>query len=218
MQFIELHGITKSYQNTNVLKGIDITIDQGEIVSITGPSGAGKSTLLNIMGGLDKPDSGTVLFDGTDIAQLNQEQTANFRNRHIGFVFQFHELLPEFTAIENIIIPAVIGGKSKDQAYREAKEILNMLDMEKKSDLRPTQMSGGENQRIAVARALINNPKVILADEPSGSLDSKNRDMLHNLIFKLRQETHQTFVIITHDENLAQKADRTIRLKDGEII
>lgn len=218
MHLIELKGITKSFEGTRVLKGIDLTIEKGEIVSITGPSGAGKSTLLHIMGGLDKPDTGQVIYNGTDIAGFSGKETAMFRNRNIGFVFQFHELLPEFTALENIMMPALIGDCSKSESEKRAMQILEILNLQGKAGNKPAEMSGGENQRIAVARALMNNPQIILADEPSGSLDSGNRSELHNLFFKLREELGQTFVIITHDESLASKADRTIRLRDGRII
>lgn len=218
MHLIELKGITKSFEGTRVLKGIDLTIEKGEIVSITGPSGAGKSTLLHIMGGLDKPDTGQVIYNGTDIAGFSGKETAMFRNRNIGFVFQFHELLPEFTALENIMMPALIGDCSKSESEKRAMQILGILNLQGKAGNKPAEMSGGENQRIAVARALMNNPQIILADEPSGSLDSGNRSELHNLFFKLREELGQTFVIITHDESLASKADRTIRLRDGRII
>ncbi|MCQ2052007.1 MAG: ABC transporter ATP-binding protein [Bacteroidaceae bacterium] len=218
MHLIKLKGITKSFEGTRVLKGIDLTIEKGEIVSITGPSGAGKSTLLHIMGGLDKPDTGQVIYNGTDIAGFSGKETAMFRNRNIGFVFQFHELLPEFTALENIMMPALIGDCSKSESEKRAMQILGILNLQGKAGNKPAEMSGGENQRIAVARALMNNPQIILADEPSGSLDSGNRSELHNLFFKLREELGQTFVIITHDESLASKADRTIRLRDGRII
>lgn len=218
MPLIELKGITKSFDGTPVLKGIDLTIEKGEIVSITGPSGAGKSTLLHITGGLDKPDKGEIFFNGTDIAKLNDKEIAGFRNRNIGFVFQFHELLPEFSALENIMMPALIAGCNKVESQKRAMEILNILNLQNKADNKPAEMSGGENQRIAVARALMNKPQIILADEPSGSLDSQNKNDLHNLFFKLREYFGQTFVIITHDESLASKADRIIRLRDGQII
>lgn len=218
MPLIELKGITKSFDGTPVLKGIDLTIEKGEIVSITGPSGAGKSTLLHITGGLDKPDKGEIIFNGTDIAKLNDKEIAGFRNRNIGFVFQFHELLPEFSALENIMMPALIAGCNKVESQKRAMEILNILNLQNKADNKPAEMSGGENQRIAVARALMNKPQIILADEPSGSLDSQNKNDLHNLFFKLREDFGQTFVIITHDESLASKADRIIRLRDGQII
>lgn len=218
MPLIQLKGITKSFDEIRVLKGIDLTIEQGEIVSITGPSGAGKSTLLHIMGGLDKPDKGEVFYNGTDIAKYNEKERAAFRNKNIGFVFQFHELMPEFTALENIMMPALIAGSSKAESEKRAMEILRVLNLQNKAGNKPAEMSGGENQRIAVARALMNSPQIILADEPSGSLDSRNREELHNLFFKLRQDLGQTFVIITHDESLASKADRIIRLRDGQII
>lgn len=214
---IELENINKSFGSLQVLKDISLNIDKGEIVSIFGPSGAGKTTLLQIMGTLDKPDSGSVKYNGTDITLFNEKELSLFRNRHIGFVFQFHQLLPEFTAEENIMIPALISGSNASDAKSKAMELMRLLDIAERANHKPSEMSGGEKQRIAVARALINNPDVILADEPSGSLDSRNREELYKLFFKLRQELNQTFVIITHDESLSGMTDRSIRLVDGMI-
>jgi len=215
---IELDNIYRSFGSLQVLKGISLTVDKGEIVSITGPSGAGKTTLLQIMGSLDKPDSGRVLYDGQDITRMNEKEISAFRNRHIGFVFQFHQLLPEFTALENITIPMLIAGNSWKQATARAKELLDLLGLADRADHKPSELSGGEKQRIAVARALANQPDVILADEPSGSLDTKNKEELHKLFFNLRDQLGQTFVIVTHDESLATMTDRTIRLLDGSIL
>ncbi len=212
---IEIRGIKKSFGSLQVLKGIDLNIDKGEIVSIVGPSGAGKTTLLQIIGTLDKPDSGTVMVDGVDVSSLSSAKLADFRNKHIGFVFQFHQLLPEFTAIENIMIPAYIGGIGKSEAKKRAKELLDFMGLADRAGHKPAELSGGEKQRVAVARALINNPAVILADEPSGSLDSKNKAELHQLFFDLRDKFGQTFVIVTHDETLASITDRTIKMRDG---
>lgn len=214
---IELKSINKSFGNLQVLKDISLNINKGEIVSIVGPSGAGKTTLLQIMGTLDKPDSGSVKYNGTDITLLKEKELSIFRNQHIGFVFQFHQLLPEFTAEENIMIPALISGCNAANARKRASELMELLDISDRASHKPSEMSGGEKQRIAVARALINTPDVILADEPSGSLDSKNRDELYKLFFKLREELNQTFVIITHDESLSDMTDRSIRLVDGMI-
>lgn len=215
---IELDNIYRSFGSLQVLKGISLTVDKGEIVSITGPSGAGKTTLLQIMGSLDKPDSGRVLYDGQDITRMNEKEISAFRNRHIGFVFQFHQLLPEFTALENITIPMLIAGNSWKQATARAKELLDLLGLADRADHKPSELSGGEKQRIAVARALANQPDVILADEPSGSLDTKNKEELHKLFFNLRDQLGQTFVIVTHDESLATMTDRAIRLLDGSIL
>lgn len=212
---IDIKGITKSFGNLQVLKGIDLHINRGEVVSIVGPSGAGKTTLLQIIGTLDKPDSGSVCIDGVDVSTLGKKKLSDFRNQHIGFVFQFHQLLPEFTAIENIMIPAFIAGKSKGEAKKRAQELLEFMGLTDRADHKPAELSGGEKQRVAVARALVNNPAVILADEPSGSLDSKNKAELHQLFFDLRDRFGQTFVIVTHDEELAAITDHTIHMKDG---
>ena len=214
---IELQDITRSFGTLQVLKGISLNVEKGEIVSITGPSGAGKTTLLQIMGSLDKPDSGRVLYDGRDITTLAEKELSAFRNRHIGFVFQFHQLLPEFTAKENIMIPQLIAGSGMRQASDRASELLEMMGLKDRGENKPAELSGGEKQRIAVARALANKPDVILADEPSGSLDSKNKEELHGLFFKLRDMLGQTFVIVTHDEQLAALADRRIHIIDGTI-
>ena len=212
---IDIKNITKSFGSLQVLKGIDLHIDKGEVVSIVGPSGAGKTTLLQIIGTLDKPDTGSVHVDSVDVTTLTQKALADFRNRHLGFVFQFHQLLPEFTAIENIMIPAYIAGTSNKAAKERAKELLQFMGLTDRANHKPNELSGGEKQRIAVARALVNSPAVILADEPSGSLDSKNKEELHQLFFDLRDKFGQTFVIVTHDEGLASITDRTIHMRDG---
>ena len=212
---IEIQGITKSFGSLQVLKGIDLHIDKGEVVSIVGPSGAGKTTLLQIIGTLDRPDSGSVRVDGIDTTKLSQKALSDFRNRHLGFVFQFHQLLPEFTAQENVMIPAYIGGKGTKEAKARAQELLQFMGLTDRAHHKPAELSGGEKQRIAVARALVNNPAVILADEPSGSLDTKNKEELHQLFFDLRERFGQTFVIVTHDEQLATITDRTIHMRDG---
>lgn len=215
---IELEGITKSFGALQVLKGIDLSIGKAEVVSIVGPSGAGKTTLLQIMGTLDKPDAGRIVLNDTEVNKLKSNQIAAFRNKEIGFVFQFHQLLPEFTAIENVMIPALIGGKSATVAQKDAMEMLDFLGLADRAKHKPSELSGGEKQRVAVARALINHPSVVLADEPSGSLDTKNKEELHKLFFDLRDRLGQTFVIVTHDEGLAAQTDRTIHIKDGRII
>ena len=214
---IDIKGITKSFGSLQVLKGIDLHINKGEVVSIVGPSGAGKTTLLQIIGTLDRPDEGSVVVDGIDVSKLSQRKLSDFRNQHIGFVFQFHQLLPEFTALENIMIPAFIAGKSRKEAKARAEELLDFMGLNERAHHKPAELSGGEKQRVAVARALVNNPAVILADEPSGSLDTKNKAELHQLFFDLRDKFGQTFVIVTHDEGLASITDRTIHLKDGMV-
>ena len=215
---ITLNNITKSFGSLQVLKGIDLQIEKGEVVSIVGPSGAGKTTLLQIMGTLDTPDTGSVRIDNTDVTRLSEKEMARFRNQHLGFVFQFHQLLPEFTALENVMIPALIANKNQKETRARAQELLDFLGLADRAEHKPNELSGGEKQRVAVARALMNKPSVILADEPSGSLDTKNKDELHQLFFDLRNQLGQTFVIVTHDEGLAALTDRTIHLKDGVII
>ncbi len=215
---ITISNIKKNFGSLEVLKGISLVINKGEVVSIVGPSGAGKTTLLQIIGTLDRPDDGSVVIDGQDITGLSRGKLADFRNRNIGFVFQFHQLLPEFSAVENVMIPALIAGKSRRQAKEKALSLLEMLGLSERVDHKPAQLSGGEKQRVAVARALVNDPAVVLADEPSGSLDSKNKSELHQLFFELRDRLGQTFVIVTHDESLAELTDRTIYMRDGMIV
>lgn len=214
---IFLSNIHKSFGSLEVLKGIDLHIGTGEVVSIVGPSGAGKTTLLQVMGTLLRPDAGNISIHGTEVSDFSQKQLAQFRCEHLGFVFQFHQLLPEFTAEENVMIPALISGMKKSEARQRAKELLAFMNLQGREDHKPSQLSGGEAQRVAVARALMNKPDVILADEPSGSLDSHNKEELHKLFFRLRDEFGQSFVIVTHDDQLAAQCDRTIHLKDGVV-
>lgn len=214
---IHLENIRKSFGSLQVLRGISMDVAKGEIVSIVGPSGAGKTTLLQVMGTLDKPDSGLVVIDGTPVGGLKERQLSDFRNRRIGFVFQFHQLLPEFTALENVMIPALIAGLSRAEAKASALDMLQFMGLADRASHKPNELSGGEKQRVAVARALINRPAVVLADEPSGSLDTHNKEELHRLFFDLRERFGQTFVIVTHDEGLARITDRTIHLLDGEV-
>jgi lipoprotein-releasing system ATP-binding protein len=214
---IEAQGIQKSYGDLRVLKNVSIAVEKGEVVSLAGASGAGKTTLLQILGTLDAPDAGKVFLEGQDVTSLKGDDLAAFRNRQIGFVFQFHHLLPEFTAWENIAIPAMIGGMSKFDAHKKALELLELIGLASRANHRPGELSGGECQRVAVARALVNSPAIILADEPTGSLDSQNALQIHELFLKLRNELGQTFLIITHNEKLAQMADRTVYIKDGSI-
>jgi lipoprotein-releasing system ATP-binding protein len=211
-------GITKSYGALRVLKGIDIKIEEREVVSIVGASGAGKTTLLQIIGTLDQPDKGTIFYKGIDITQLRGKAHTSFRNTHIGFVFQFHQLLPEFTALENVCIPAFIAGKSRAAAEKRALELLGFLNLSDRVEHKPSELSGGEQQRVAVARALVNNPAIILADEPSGNLDTENKNELHKLFFKLRDNFGQTIIIVTHDRQLAAMSDRILQIKDGMIV
>ncbi|MDR2955954.1 MAG: ABC transporter ATP-binding protein [Prevotella sp.] len=215
---IKVEGITKSFGSLKVLKGIDLQINKSEIISIVGASGAGKTTLLQIMGTLDKPDSGSIIINGQQLSRLNDTKLSDFRNRNIGFIFQFHQLLPEFTALENVMIPALIAKENESKAKNKAKELLDLLGLSDRQEHKPNELSGGEKQRVAVARALINNPAVILADEPSGSLDTENKEELHQLFFQLRDKFGQTFVIVTHDEQLASITDRTVHMRDGLII
>lgn len=214
---IRIENLKKQFGDLQVLKGVSLEVERGEVISIVGPSGAGKTTLLQLIGTLDKPTAGKIFFDGEEVSQMNSKRLATFRNKHIGFVFQFHQLLPEFTALENIVIPALIAGRDRKEAEKEAFELLRIMNLEERAHHKPAEMSGGENQRIAVARALINHPDVILADEPSGSLDSHNKEELHKLFFDLRDKFGQTFIIVTHDETLANLTDRTIRMVDGTI-
>lgn len=215
---IKAEGIRKSYGELKVLKGIDLEIAKGEVISIVGSSGAGKTTLLQIVGTLDKPDAGKIHFNGIETGSLKGKDLAAFRNTNIGFVFQFHQLLPEFTALENVCIPAYIAGKGKPEAELRAKELLNFLNLGERLEHKPSELSGGEQQRVAVARALVNNPSVILADEPSGNLDSENKNELHKLFFRLRDTFGQTIIIVTHDRELAGMSDRILQIKDGVII
>ena len=214
---IQIENLTKKFGDLQVLKGVNLTIDKGEVISIVGSSGAGKTTLLQLIGTLDKPTSGIIRFNGEDLGRLSSKRLAAFRNRHIGFVFQFHQLLPEFTALENIVIPALIAGRKRSEAEAEAMQLLQVMGLEERAHHKPAEMSGGENQRVAVARALINHPDVVLADEPSGSLDTRNKEELHRLFFDLRDRYGQTFVIVTHDEALASYTDRTLHMVDGVI-
>lgn len=214
---IEIKDITKNYGSLQVLRGVNLRIGKGEVISIVGPSGAGKTTLLQLVGTLDKPTSGSISFNGQELSGMSEKELATFRNKHIGFVFQFHQLLPEFTALENVMIPALIAGRGRKEVEKEALALLAVMGLEARAGHKPSEMSGGENQRVAVARALINNPDVVLADEPSGSLDSKNKEELHKLFFELRDRYGQTFLIVTHDEALAQMTDRTIRMVDGVV-
>ena len=215
---IQATNIKKSFGTLEVLKGVDLQVAKGEIVSIVGPSGAGKTTLLQILGTLDKPNNGTVQVDGIDFSKLGEKDLAKFRNQHIGFIFQFHQLLPEFTALENVMIPAFIAKKDAKEVTQRAKELLNYLQLSDRMEHKPSELSGGEKQRVAVARALINNPLLILADEPSGSLDSKNKEELHKLLFDLRAKFGLTIVIVTHDKELAALSDRVIEMRDGQIV
>lgn len=214
---LQAHGIQKSYGQLNILRGVDLEVEAKQIVAIVGASGAGKSTFLHIIGTLDKPDAGEVIINGTQISSLSPKKLSAFRNEYIGFIFQFHHLLPEFTALENICIPAYIAQKSKREAERDAFELLEMMGLEHRANHKPAELSGGEQQRIAVARALINKPAVVLADEPSGNLDSANAQSMHNLFAELRDKFGQTFIIVTHNEELADIADRKILMKDGQI-
>ncbi len=215
---IECKNIRKSYGTLKVLRGVSLGVERGEVVSIVGASGAGKTTLLQVMGTLSRPDSGSVVIDGVDVGAMRDRELSDFRNARIGFVFQFHHLLPEFTAFENICLPGLIGGRDRCEVERRAAELIEMTGLHERRDHKPAAMSGGEQQRVAIARALINSPAVLLADEPSGNLDSHNRDQIHSLFFRLRDQLGQTIVIVTHDEGLASMADRCITMRDGEII
>ncbi|MBO5264186.1 MAG: ABC transporter ATP-binding protein [Bacteroidaceae bacterium] len=214
---IDIKDITKNFGDLQVLRGVNLHIGKGEVISIVGPSGAGKTTLLQLVGTLDKPTSGSIMFNGKELCRMSDGELATFRNRHIGFVFQFHQLLPEFTALENVMMPALIAGRNRKEVEKEAMELLAVMGLKERATHKPSEMSGGENQRVAVARALINRPDVVLADEPSGSLDSKNKEELHKLFFELRDRYGQTFLIVTHDEGLATITDRTIRMVDGVV-
>ena len=215
---IEIRDVEKNYGALKVLQGISLTIENSKVVTIVGPSGAGKSTLLHLIGTLDRPDGGEIVIDGTRLDKLGDDQLSEFRNRHIGFVYQFHHLLPEFTAAENVALPAMIAGKSRKEALRHANELLDFLKLRERAEHKPAQLSGGEQQRVAVARALMNNPELILADEPSGNLDTDNAKKLHQLFFDLRDQFHQTFIIVTHNEELATLSDRKIQLQDGRVL
>ena len=215
---IEIRNVEKSYGTLRVLQGINLTIENSKVVTIVGPSGAGKSTLLHLIGTLDRPDSGEIVIDGTHLGKLGDDQLSEFRNRHIGFVYQFHHLLPEFTAAENVALPAMIAGKGRREALLHAMELLDFLKLQERAEHKPSQLSGGEQQRVAVARALMNNPELILADEPSGNLDTDNAKKLHQLFFDLRDQFHQTFIIVTHNEELASLSDRKIQLQDGRVL
>lgn len=215
---IEIRNVEKSYGTLSVLQGINLTIENSKVVTIVGPSGAGKSTLLHLIGTLDRPDSGEIVIDGTHLGKLGDDQLSEFRNRHIGFVYQFHHLLPEFTAAENVALPAMIAGKGRREALQHAMELLDFLKLKERAEHKPSQLSGGEQQRVAVARALMNNPELILADEPSGNLDTDNAKKLHQLFFDLRDQFHQTFIIVTHNEELASLSDRKIQLQDGRVL
>lgn len=215
---IEVKNIHKSFGNLEVLKGVDLEVKKGEVVSIIGPSGAGKTTLLQIIGTLDKADAGEVLINGTNVAKLSEKELSEFRNKHIGFIFQFHQLLPEFTALENVMMPALIGGEKEFEAKQRATQLLQELGLNDRLSHKPSELSGGEKQRVAAARAMMMTPDVILADEPSGSLDSKNKEELHSLLLSLRDKYGQTIVIVTHDKELAAISDRVIEMKDGKVM
>ena len=215
---IQATQVHKSFGELQVLKGVNLSVEKGEVISIVGPSGAGKTTLLQILGTLDRPDSGNVIINGSDVSKLKEKELASFRNKEIGFIFQFHQLLPEFTALENVMIPALIAGKKPNEITPKAKELLDYLQLSERMEHKPAELSGGEKQRVAVARALINDPAVILADEPSGSLDSKNKEELHKLLFDLRDKFNLTVVIVTHDKELAELSDRVIEMKDGIVF
>lgn len=217
-KMIKCENIHKSYGTLEVLRGVSLEVSQGEVVSVVGPSGAGKTTLLQIMGTLSPMDSGRLEIDGVDVSSMGDDRLSDFRNRHIGFVFQFHHLLPEFTALENVMMPALIGGASRGEAERHALELLRMMGLEARASHKPSALSGGEQQRVAIARAIVNRPSILLADEPSGNLDSKNREQVHDLFFRLRDELGQTCVVVTHDDSLASMADRKIVMSDGMIL